>query len=195
MRVSREQAAENRSRVLKVAGHLFREHGLDGVGVADIMGAAGLTHGGFYGQFASKDELAYEACDGLVEGSAEKWERLRAADPDGALAAIVSAYVSPQQCDDPGSGCLLATLPVDVARRKGPIRSLFTAGLSRLVGILASVMAGGSEAARREDAFATMSGLVGAVILARAVDDPELSREITDAAVKRFGAGWPSPHS
>src|SRR3546814_1848579 len=82
MRVSREQAAENRSRVVEVAGRLFRERGFDGIGVADLMKAAGLTHGGFYGQFSSKDQLAVEATERALEGNAVIWRR-RASGAEG----------------------------------------------------------------------------------------------------------------
>ena len=76
MRVSREQAAESRERILDVASKLFREHGLDGIGVADLMKNAGLTHGGFYGHFSSKEELMAQACARALENSVEKWEKL-----------------------------------------------------------------------------------------------------------------------
>src|SRR6266852_1902533 len=101
MRVTREQAASNRERVLQVAGRLFREHGFDGMGVADIMKRAGLTHGGFYGQFASKDDLAAEVT-ARVLGKAEWPERLtRKANPS--FGDVVRAYLSPRHRDDPGS--------------------------------------------------------------------------------------------
>jgi TetR/AcrR family transcriptional regulator, transcriptional repressor for nem operon len=90
MKVSREQAAENRARVIEVAGRLFREKGFDGVGVADIMKGAGLTHGGFYGQFASKDDLAIKACAQTLDRSVARWTRLAASDDP--LAAIVTSY-------------------------------------------------------------------------------------------------------
>jgi TetR/AcrR family transcriptional regulator, transcriptional repressor for nem operon len=191
VRVSRAQAAANRDRVLDVAGRLFRERGFDGVGVADIMAAAGLTHGGFYGQFQSKDDLAGQACARVGEASAERWEALRAADPDGALQAIVASYLSKRQCDDPANGCLLSSVAVDVSRRKWPLQSVFTRGLTRLVDILRSVVPGRTEAGRRERALVTLSGMVGAVILARAVDDRQLGDEIIAAATKAFGGAEP----
>ena len=104
--MTRQQAAANRDRVLEVAGTLFRERGFDGIGVADIMKRAGLTHGGFYDQFASKDDLIAEAT-ARVLGKAGWKERLTGkADPS--FGEVVRAYLSPRHRDDPGSGCLLA---------------------------------------------------------------------------------------
>jgi TetR/AcrR family transcriptional repressor of nem operon len=194
LRVSRAQAAANRDRVLDVAGRLFREKGFDGVGVVDIMAEAGLTHGGFYGQFQSKDDLAAQACARVGEASAERWEALRAADPERALAAIVASYLSNRQCDDPGNGCLLSSVAVDVSRRKGPLQTVFTRGLVRLLDILKSVVPGRTEPAKRERALATLSGLVGAVILARAIDDRQLGDELIAAVTKAFG-GLTDGHS
>jgi len=88
MRVSREQAAENRQRILEVAGRLFRQKGFDGIGVDGIMEAAGLTHGGFYGHFDSKANLAEQACSAGPEQSKQKWETLAQASPEAALAEI-----------------------------------------------------------------------------------------------------------
>lgn len=184
MRVSREQAAQNRTRVLETAGQLFRERGLDGVGVADIMGAAGLTHGGFYGQFASKDELATEACARALETSGDKWERLCRDNPDAGFAAVVDFYLSQGHRERCGTSCLLSTLPIDVSRRGGALRQVFTRGLRRLGEILARVAPGGSEAARRRKALATLASLVGAVILARAVDDPAIAEDIIAATAE-----------
>ena len=195
MRVSREQATQNRIRVVEAAGKLFRERGLDGVGVADIMGAAGLTHGGFYGQFGSKDELAAEACARALNCSGENWDALVRGRPDAALAAIVESYLSAGHRDDCGTSCLVPSLAVDVSRRDGPVRRIFTDGLNRLAAVLARVVPGQTEAARREKALATMASLVGAVVLARAVDDPSLSDEILAATARVIGAGAVPPRA
>ncbi|MGQ9367561.1 TetR/AcrR family transcriptional regulator [Azospirillum sp. ST 5-10] len=189
MRVSREQAAENRRRIVEVAGALFRERGFNGIGVADLMKEAGLTHGGFYGHFASKDDLAAEACTRTLAAAAERWERTAAAAPGDALAAIAAFYLAPAHRDAPAAGCPIAALAVDVARQGGPARRAFTGGLRPFVELLARCLPGRSAAAQRRAALASLSGLVGAVILARAVDDPALSDEILDAA--RAAAGMP----
>ena len=118
MRVTRKQAAANREKVLDVAGTLFRERGFDGIGVADIMKRAGLTHGGFYGQFASKDDLAAEAT-ARVFGKAG-WQERQTGKADPSFGDVVRGYLSPRHRDDPGTGCWLAARPwLRSARRSG----------------------------------------------------------------------------
>lgn len=187
MRVTRAKAAENRSRILDIAGRRFREKGFDGIGVADLMSEAGLTHGGFYGHFASKEDLAAEASMATLAASAGRWERLAANAPDDPFRAIVESYVSARHRDNPAGGCSLAALGADVARHPGPVRRAFANGLRPLADILTKVAPGRSKAARRERALATMAGLVGAIVLARAVDDPALSDEILTAAAATYG--------
>lgn len=168
MRVSREQAAENKARVIETAARLFRERGFRGVGVADIMKAADLTHGGFYGQFESKDDLAHQACAAANALSADKWRALVKGAPDSALEALIDHYLARKHRDNPATGCAFAALAADAAREGGTMRATFTEGLAPLIDILAAVMPGRSKAQRHRAALARMSQLVGAVILARA---------------------------
>jgi TetR/AcrR family transcriptional repressor of nem operon len=174
MKVSREQAAENRERVLQTAARLFREKGVDGVGVAELMQAAGLTHGAFYGQFSSKEELVAEACRWALGKTESYWERLQAREADP-LAAIVDAYLSPAHRDDPGRGCALTTLGVEAPRRDPGVRRAVSDGL---VHLLARRL---QAARRRRRALALMASLVGGLVLARAVEDEALSAEILAA--------------
>jgi TetR/AcrR family transcriptional regulator, transcriptional repressor for nem operon len=178
MRVSREQAARNRERVLEVASRLFRERGFEGVSVAELMRAAGLTHGGFYGQFSSKEDLMAQACERSLAGSLERWSRLAADAPEGPLQAIAAHYLSVAHRDHPGTGCLLSALGTEASRQAAPVRRAVTASVRSLVATLARFVSGRSEAARRERALATFASLVGAMVLARAVDDADLSDEI-----------------
>jgi TetR/AcrR family transcriptional repressor of nem operon len=187
MKVSRKQFAKNRQRILDVAGRLFRERGFDGISVADLMKAAGLTHGGFYGHFESKEDLVAQACAKVLSGSANGWARIAAERPDDAARAIVEAYLSPKHRDQPGIGCAFATLGGEVARQAKPVRQAFTEGIRARLEVLAGVVTGRSKAAQRQKALATMSGLVGAMVLARAVDDPAFSGEILAAAAAAFG--------
>ena len=187
MRVSREQFTENRQRILEVAGRLFREKGFEGVGVDGIMQEAGLTHGGFYGHFGSKADLADEACAAAIDRSTEKWEALAEGPPEAGLAEIVRSYLSKRHRDDPGSGCVTAALGGDVARRSDAVRATVTQGVRAQLGILETVAGGGSKPKRREKAIAALSGLVGAMVVARLVDDPALSNEILTAAAAAFG--------
>ena len=181
MRVSREQAAENHARIIAVASTLFREKGYDGIGVADIMQAAELTHGGFYGHFKSKDDLAAQASRDALAKSAAKWETIAATAGDKVFAELVASYLRRGHCDNAGKGCALTALGNDAARQGKPVRTAFREGLMRLVDILATAVPG-TKAARRKRALAAMAQMVGAVVLARAVDDTALSDEILSAA-------------
>jgi TetR/AcrR family transcriptional repressor of nem operon len=180
MKVSREQAAENRERVLEVASALFRERGFDGIGVADLMKSAGLTHGGFYGHFTSKEELMVQASARALVDSLNVWEHHVQHSPD-ALTAITTSYLSPLHRDSPGQGCLLAAQGAEAARQGPALREVMTAGVRSLVELLSGLLPGKTKAIRREKALATYAGMVGALVLSRAVDDAALSEEILQA--------------
>lgn len=182
MRVSREKAAEHRERIIEAAGALFRERGFGGIGVADIMKAADLTHGGFYGHFASKDDLIAQASRRSMARAAVNWRKLVAGAPDRPYAALLNHYLSPRHRDDPGRGCAFAALSGDAARCGKPVRKAFADGLEPLIDTLAEVCHGRSKAARRRKAIAALAELIGALILARAVGGAALSDEILDAA-------------
>jgi TetR/AcrR family transcriptional regulator, transcriptional repressor for nem operon len=181
MKVSREQAAENRERIVQVAAKLFRERGFDGIGVADLMKAAGLTHGGFYGHFGSKEDLAAEACGGALDRSLQIWSSEVGKGPDEAFSKIINSYLSEAHRDSPGSGCLVAALGSDVGRQTPSIRRVVTEGIHALVGELIRLVPGKSKSARRRKALSDFAAMVGAVIIARAVDDTELSTEVLHA--------------
>lgn len=188
MRVSREQAARNRERIIEQAAGLFRERGIDGIGVADLMKSAGLTHGGFYGHFTSKDDLATEACEHAFAQSQARWSQLIAEAGDAALPTLLAAYVSPRHRDRPGGGCVLAALGGEAHRHAPPLRQAFDRGVRTLTGLLARMLPGHSAQVRRRQALATLAGMVGAIVLARAVEDRALSDEIlaaTRAALTR----------
>jgi len=183
MKVSREQAALNRERILEAAAHLFRERGFDGIGVADLMKEAGLTHGGFYGHFSSKEELIREASARALTNTfallSEQAER-GAGDP---LAAVANSYLSSRHRDDPGTGCLLAALGPDVSRQGRAVRRTVTEYVRSTVDLLTTLVPGKSKAARRQKAISTYATLVGTMVMARAVDDRALSQEILDAGL------------
>jgi TetR/AcrR family transcriptional repressor of nem operon len=190
MRVSREQAAESRERILAAASRLFREHGYGGIGVADLMKTAGLTHGGFYSHFASKDELMAEATARALSGSAARWNRLADEEGEAALRTIAAYYLSPEHRRRAGSGCAVPSLAAEASRQGGAVRVAFTKGLAGLVDALGRVVPGRTRAARRKRALASFAAMAGAVVLARAVDDDALAEEILDAvkdAVTRAG--------
>jgi TetR/AcrR family transcriptional repressor of nem operon len=196
-RVSREQSEANRAAITAASARLFRERGIDGVSVADLMAAAGLTHGGFYGHFASKDALAAEACGAAFAHSVERW-RKRVGDEDGAAAAraaLVEGYLSAKSRGSPGTSCPAATLAGDVAREpsRAPVRAAYLDGIEHLVAILASVQPSGPHArqrgaqpAQREGALADLASMVGALLLARATAEHAISDEFLAAARKRL---------
>ncbi|GJE61561.1 putative HTH-type transcriptional regulator [Methylobacterium trifolii] len=182
MKVSRKQVEENRSKVLEAAAMLFRERGLEGIGIADLMKAAGLTHGGFYRQFKSKGDFVVEAVRRAYETSSDEIRERIGAPTGDPFATLVRYYVSEEHRDHPGAGCSLATLAVDASRSEDPaLRSFFGTIVSRYLDLLVTIMPGEGVADRRSAAVAALSEMVGAVILSRVVPDPSLSREILDS--------------
>ncbi len=180
MKVTKEQAAENRERILNTAARLFRERGFDGIGVADLMQNAGLTHGGFYGQFESKEDLAARACERALAQSAARLERLIAEHPKDPLQAVTASYLSRRHRDNPGDGCAFVALGAEAPRHTAPVRKVLAAALRVRVEKLMELIPG-TKAARRRKALAIMASMVGAQVLARAVDDAEFSDEILAA--------------
>jgi TetR/AcrR family transcriptional repressor of nem operon len=167
--------------VIEAAARLFRERGFDGVGIDAVMAEAGLTHGGFYKSFASKDELIAEACRRVADRSTEDWRAReeKAADP---LAALVGQYLSLEHCREPGSACLFATLAGDAARREAPVRSAFAEGLRRFVGHIEALLPDGTKARRQDAALAAAATMIGAVTIARASNDDAFARAVLEAA-------------
>ncbi len=178
MKVTREQAAQNRDRVLDVAARLFRERGFDGIGVADLMKSAGLTHGGFYGQFASKEDLMAQACVRAGSHSLKKFEAAAERTPDSPLTGVAHMYLSAAHRDQPGIGCLVAALGADAAREGPPLRRAISENIGSVVNLLAGLVRGRTKAVKRARALNTYASMVGALVLARAVDDEALSDEI-----------------
>jgi TetR/AcrR family transcriptional repressor of nem operon len=163
---------------MDAAGVLFRRHGIDGVGVDAIMREAGLTHGGFYVHFPSKEALAAEVCAGSLARSATRWAGLaQEADGAGALGAIVEAYLSPQRVAACETGCILPTLGADLARRPTAHPALAAS-----IRAMAEAIAKCRPGAEPERALADLSCMVGAVVLARLAGDTPLSGEILAAA-------------
>nr|WP_315212612.1 TetR/AcrR family transcriptional regulator [uncultured Duganella sp.] len=185
MKVSREQVALNRERIVETAARLFRQKGYDGIGVVDLMKSAGLTHGGFYGHFASKEDLLAEATAHAFKKSVERW-RDRAAQapgaPEAAMASIGDSYLSVRHRDGPELGCSITSLGADIARLGPKVRQALTEGAKGQIAVLEELVPGEDEAAKRRQALATYAAMVGAIVLARAVDDEALSVEILEAA-------------
>jgi TetR/AcrR family transcriptional repressor of nem operon len=191
MKLTKEKAADNRQSIIETAGRLFREHGFDGVGVADLMKAAGFTHGGFYNHFPSKAALAAEAASsGMKQSRSQLLDVLMNEQKPGnsGLAKHVEHYLSPEHRDDRAGGCTIASLACDAGRGNEEIQASFAPGIEEELNILASYFAKGdskdqgSAFSARERAIQLMSELVGAVILARAVAhaNPSLSDQVLE---------------
>lgn len=185
MKVSRDQMAKNRLRILEIASRLFREKGFDAVSVAEVMKAAGLTHGGFYGHFDSKDDLIAQALAHV----------LAAGEGGGDLRSYVEAYLSPRHRDDCAGGCPTASLAAAVRLQSPAARSAMTEGLRSQINRASKALPELDAADRRRAAIGSFAAMVGAVILARAVDDPALSDEVLEQTREWITAGIGPQHA
>ena len=182
MKVSRQEAAANRERIVEVASRLFRKQGFAGTSVADLMSGAGMTHGGFYGHFASKDHLAAEACDRALSHATRKWTAIAEDSDDDAFRALVKSYLSKERVASPESGCALAALGPEAAREGKPVRLALSRGLDALLAILAKAVPGRSRKDKRQRSIAAMSEMLGAIVLARCAHEPAFAEEILEIA-------------
>ena len=179
MKVSREQAAENREKILNLAANMYREKGFDGISIADLMKTAGLTHGGFYGHFSSKEDLMAQACtravdDLLAQGYARQIEH-----KGDSFEAFIDYYLSLKHRDNSGTGCLMAALGCDAARQSPTVRRVFTDNAKRLANSMKALLKGRVDDSQvHQQALVTLASLVGAQVIARALDDEKLSREV-----------------
>jgi TetR/AcrR family transcriptional regulator, transcriptional repressor for nem operon len=181
MRVSKKQAAENRERILEAASRLMRERGISGAGVDALAEAAGMTHGSLYSQFGSKERLVEVA---LAYVLTAKGQEAREATT---LNGYVSEYLSQEHRDRPGQGCPVAALCCEMPRQSGGVRDRFTDGLRGMIRYLSGRMDPELKQRQRgEEAMAIVAALVGAIVLARAVNDPRLSDNILRATRRRL---------
>ncbi|WP_432288418.1 helix-turn-helix domain-containing protein [Aminobacter sp. BA135] len=184
MKVSREKMAENRTRILEQAGRLFRERGFEAVSVAEVMKSAGMTHGGFYGHFASKDDLIAESLAHMLTTSlAEPRNFERFAD----------AYLSDAHRANASTGCPTAALASETAHRDPAARAAMTAGLKMQLDRMGGSAPGTDHAMARREAIGRWSAMVGAVILARACDDPALASELLSETRAWIGREFLNP--
>lgn len=181
MRVSRAQAEENRDRIITVASRLFREHGFDGIGLKDLMKGAGLTQGGFYKQFTSKDDLAALASRRALESATRRWSAA-AADTSDPLEAVMAFYLSKDHRGEKAEGCPLVALGADAARQSANVRRPFEDGIRAHFEILDELMGDADSSNPSEKAMAILSMMVGAVTLSRIIEDESLSERVLDAA-------------
>jgi TetR/AcrR family transcriptional regulator, transcriptional repressor for nem operon len=182
MKVTRQEKSEHRERIIAAASRRFREKGFDGISVADLMKEVGLTHGGFYGHFSSKEELMALAAQHAIRETGARWKQVMDASPDRPLEAFVEYYLTAKHQAHPGTGCLLAALGSDLARQPDSVKAAVMEETQHLLDLLATVVPGRTKAAKRKQAIAVLSQIVGALILARSVCDPEKSAEILRAS-------------
>ena len=184
MRYSETHRQETHAKLVKLAGRALRENGPERLAVADVMQAAGLTHGGFYAHFKSKDALLAETLDGVFEESMRKFQRVTdGLPPRRALASYIDFYVSPAHRDDVSRGCPIVALNSDLPRQSRKFRATFDRGMKLLVATLASWLeAAGIAGDGQALAASVLSAMAGAVAVARAVSDKRLSDELLEAA-------------
>jgi len=190
MKVSREEADANHQRIIDVASRLFREKGFDGVSVSELMTAAGLTHGGFYGHFKSKDDLVAQAADRAFDRSGEAWATI-ASESGKPFTTLVDRYLDEAKLSKAGTACMFAALAPEAARRGRNVRRVFAEGFRALVGQIAKLLPSETRSKTRTTSIAVFSEMVGALVLARSVDDPELAREILNAAKSDLKSRFP----
>ncbi len=183
MPLSKQHKRETRERIVRTASRAFRGQGLGRASVPGVMAQAGLTHGGFYAHFPSKDALVAEAAaEGLAEAG-EKFAAAAAAAPVGEeMRAIIDAYLNPRHRDDPATGCVIAALAGELSREPFPVRERFTAALDTFFARLGSYVPGKDDRVRSDTLRVLFSGMAGALMLARAVSDPEESDHILSTA-------------
>jgi TetR/AcrR family transcriptional regulator, transcriptional repressor for nem operon len=200
MKVSKEQAEQNRSALLDAASRLYRKHGFDGVGVAQIAREAGLTHGSLYGHFESKEHYAAEACARAFVLGLSGIRQVEIGD-EAALSAFFKDYLSERHRDDFAEGCTVAALACETARKDGPVSSTMTRGIETFVKLLCERMSDTFDtsgaldapdatdaepnAAVHDRALVTLSMMVGGLILSRASAqaNPDLSKQVLNAVL------------
>jgi TetR/AcrR family transcriptional repressor of nem operon len=177
---SQADKAASHERIVVAASRRIRRDGIDNVSVSELMNEAGLTHGGFYRHFDSRDELVAEA---IAEALAQGSQRVRAStevDQTAALAAIVDGYLSRLHRDKPETGCAVAALPTDIARTDSRARAAYSRQVRSYIELLTEL----TPARDRDEAQLILAALVGALVLARAVDDRALSDEILGSVAR-----------
>ena len=185
MRKSREEAAQTRKRIVKSASEEFRKCGIVATGLNDLMSAAGLTHGGFYKHFESKDQLVAEACAEAVETVIFEILAAAAAEKGG----VAAAYLSTAHRDNPAAGCPLSAIGSELARSDQKTRAAATAGFLKLVEIVAGQFGKIPPATARRRALVAVATMIGALTMSRIVTDPELSAEILKVAKTSLAGG------
>jgi TetR/AcrR family transcriptional repressor of nem operon len=186
MRYPVEQKTETHERIIDAAARSFRERGSEGQGVAQLMKNLGLTHGGFYRHFDSKEDLYVDAITRGFQQAADRMVAAAARAPQGKqLRAIVEHYLSVEHLEDPGGGCVLSTLAAEIARQRPAVRARINAAMKSYRERLLPFFPGNDDAEKRRQFIVLFPGMAGVLMTARAITDPAARKEILSVA-KRF---------
>ncbi|ABD06822.1 transcriptional regulator, TetR family [Rhodopseudomonas palustris HaA2] len=182
MRYSKEHKLETHARIVRKASVRLREKGAHGIGVADLMKDAGLTHGGFYAHFASREQLVIEAFAYAMDRANERWRKLAEdTPPREMLAIVVNNYLSAAHRDDPGRGCAVPALGAEIARESPKTRRAFAAKLEQMIATMATRFDDVPPKIARKQAMATLATMMGALLMSRVAGTGELSDAILEA--------------
>lgn len=188
-RTSASRKELTHERIVEVASRAIRRSGYGGTGVADIMKEAGLTHGGFYAHFESRDALLAEAADRAGTESVALAARVAAAAPPGQeVRAMMQAYLSPEHIASIETGCPVSALGSEMPRQSPEVRRAATIHIKEMIDVFARQMPDWGQPKAHEQAMALVCALIGTTVMARAVDDPRLSKALCEATMKQFAA-------
>ena len=179
MRYSKEHKFQTHARIVKKASVKLREKGAHGIGVADLMKDAGLTHGGFYAHFDSREALVIEAFTHAMDRATERWRKLSDATPaEKRLSKIVNTYLAPVHRDDPGHGCAVPSLAAEIARESVKTRRVFSGRMEQMIDMLAEQFHGVPRKVAQKQAIAALATMMGSLVMARIAGSGEFSDEI-----------------
>jgi len=182
MRYSREHKQETHARIVRKASIRLREKGAHGIGVADLMKEAGLTHGGFYAHFDSRDALVIEAFGYAMDRSLEHWRKqVDEIAPEKRLAMIIDVYLTPTHRDDPGHGCAITSLGAEIARESPKTRRAFAAKMEQLIDLIADQIQDTPRKTARKQAMSLLATMMGTLVLSRIAGSGEFSDEVLQA--------------
>ena len=184
MGYSKAQKTRTHKRIVSIASKRFREKGLSGFGIAELMKEAGLTVGGFYKHFDSRDDLVAEAVNSAFGGWQRRVDAAKSGGPSVSLAKLIDEYLNETHRDNPGAGCAFSALAPEIARSDKRTRSLTSEQVRRDVQLIATMLPDRDKREARSRAILIFSALVGAMALARAVSDEALSCEVLETVGK-----------
>lgn len=181
MKVTKDKAAANKEAILTAASRLYREKGIDGIGIGELSRSVGLTHGGFYGQFpGGKEQLATQAVTRTFDTTLRNWQDAKS------IPEMVRRYLTHKHLENWTEGCPIPALAVDVARNGGSVRQSFTQGVERMIEMLIPLVEGENQQEKLQQAQQVIASIAGAMLIARAVDKPELATQFLASVIE----GW-----